>query len=612
MVKINNFTELDRVLQKSFSAIRKDIDKIKKNTESRVDDIKRGSVHEKTMGDTKVKFLTSEIRKLKDAHADLLSLQKAQIDKLDNVNKKHADELKHHLSQELSKTEVETDRLKNDIVKLVSMLKDKMVTRKLFDERNKVYDNNLCELLDVSKEIKDFKVNARLQVDKQLSNTKEDIDVLKEEIASINEELGELRTTAQSISGLRMELSEYVGKDEFSQKLALFDKMSTSVEKIDQTLSELTELKEQVQGAGKIREDIDSVKSQLESELTSVRDAMLARSDLDEVRAKVDTLQSMVSKVDEIEEAVKKAGKTEQDIEDLKDELLALPELSKEFEKLKKDNDKLSLKVDTQQVKLELLDATTPKRKEEKGKKMEEKNEPELLIEQKPEDLQDTEQPNEQGFFSKTLKGIADFFIEDEEVQTAQNSPIMEQTEEVKSEVKEEKKDNELFIKNIEKIFDEEEPYTFEGGLQPEITTQKAGFFTRIRSGVVNFLFEEVDDTEVVPETQPVAQEGLTGTSVVAETQLDEPVSKAVPALVKSKPKKAKRIQKKREIKETKEGKEEPQYMLNKKPHVFEEEDGAGETEENGKKRKYKKIKGDDPLAEFAEEEVLYPEDYFY
>ncbi len=595
-------------MQKSFSAIRKDIDKIKKNTESRVDDIRKGSVHDRTINDTKVKFLTTEIRKLKDAHADLISMQKAQLDKLEVINKKHADELKHHVSHEISKVDVETNRLKSDIVKLVGVLKDKMVTRKLFDERNKVYDNTLRELLDVTRDIKDFKVNASLQVDKQISNAKEDIDVLKEEIASVNEELGELRTTTRDIAGLRSELSNYVGKEEFSQKLSLFDKMSSSVEKIDETLSELTELKGHVQSAVTIKDELVNVKNQLESELAGVRDNMLAKSDLEELRAKIDTLQAMNAKVDEFEETLKRATKTEQDIEDIRDELLALSDHSKEIGKLKKENEHIMLKVDTQQAKLDLLEATTPKKKEEKREQ-----EIELVSEQTGDDTPSVEQPDEHGFFSKTMKGIADFFIEEDEPVQETLEPVQKQVPtETNVEVKEEKtKNNEQFIKNIEKIFDEKEAYAFDADVHSEIETNKPGIFSRLKSGVVNFLFEEVDDADVQPE---ITQEQGTITQEAMQQPEAAMNAETIVEPKKDKPKKAKKkVRKETKVQKLEKSETDQAYMLNKKPRLFEANaEEAEETSENGKKRKYKKVKGDGPLGEFAEEGALYPEDYFY
>lgn len=662
-MKIRNFTELDRILKRSFSAIRKEVVQGKKVVDTKVDDVKKNTVRDKAVWDTRIKFLTSEIRKLKDAHGDLHALQKAQVEKLSGANQKHVDALKQHVSQEVTRLGVETDRLKDDIVKLVAVLKEKMVTRKLFDDRNQVYENSIRELLELTKDVKEFKVGylSQLQIKKQLSTAREDIGVLKDEIAAVNEELGELRSTAQNVAALREELPmRFVERNEFSQKLALFDRIGTSVDKIDETVADLTTLKEQVLNAAKAQEDLTALKSHVDEELTGLRDnlstanealAQLQENDhsetldaqkdvVEELRAKMNTLETTVTKLEGQEDTQKTVTKIEEVIEEMRDELLGLPELTKEVEKLKKAQEQMLLKVDAQQAKVEMMEATTPTKKNVYEEVAEEQPAETVPIGTVSDSSQETEEEQDSGVFSKTLKGIADFFIEEEEV-PLQQKPSETKTEEDQGALSAgpKKPNNEQFIKNIEKLFDEPEQnsFQFDVDVHSEIEAQKPGIFSRLKSGVVNFLFEEVEETaetEVIEE-QPIIEqvqpEVMTDESsnVVWKTEPETPqgknkVKKQVKKLVKKGAKKLDGESKIGKTEKIKKEKEEPRvevyeakeekdahYMTNRKPRVFDEEEAEGE--ENGKKRKYKKVKGNDPFADdVAEEEVLYPEDYFY
>ncbi len=659
-MKIRNFTELDKILKRSFSGIRKEVVQGKKVVDSKVDDIKKNTVHDKTVWDTKIKFLTSEIRKLKDAHGDLHALQKAQVEKLSAANQKHVDALKQHVSHEVTRLGVETDRLKDDIVKLVAVLKEKMVTKKLFDDRNQAYETNIRELLELTKDVKEFKLGylSQLQIKKQLSTAREDIDVLKDEIAAVNEELGELRSTTQTVATLREELpARFVEKSEFSQKLAVFDRISTSVDKIDETVADLTVLKEQVLQAAKAQEGLTTLKKHVDEELREVRNELSTANEavtqlreqdhsetldaqkdvLEELRAKVNTLETELTKREAQEDTQKSITAIEENIEELRDELLGLPELTKEVEKLKKGQEQLLLKVDAQEAKVELMEATTPTKKKVREEKIQEQPEEVGEDASVSEVAQETEE--EQGIFSKTVKGIADFFIEEElpEQQETKTEAKVEEKEAVSVEAK--KPDNEQFIKNIEKLFDEPEQnsFQFDVDVHSEIEAQKPGIFSRLKSGVVNFLFEEVEEPAETEAAVPESGVFQTSDELINEAKEESNVvwktseksqktaktkgKKTLKKLVKTakkkeddEPKAKTEKLKKEPVVEVYEAKEDKdQYMTNRKPRIFDEEEA--EEESNGKKKKYKKIKGNDsndPFAEDVAEEVLYPEDYFY
>ena len=664
-MKIHNFAELDNILKKSFKVIRKDLDQDKKTLNSKYDDLKKNTTYDKTMWDTKIKFLTNEIKKLKDSHSDLISLQKAQVDKLDKVNEKHLDTLKQHVSHELGKVEAETDRLKEDLVKLVGVLKEKMVTRKLFDDRNRVYEKSIGELLELTKDVKEFKMSylSQMQLKKQIGSTKEEIDVLKEEIASVNEELSELRSTSQSLIAMRDELpSRFVDKNEFNQKLALFDRISASVDKIDSTVADLTTLKDQVNGAVKVEQELGSMKSQFETELSSLqrelisvndslnnlkdqqvdKDSMSVHKDnIDELNAKMSSVESSLNSLSSHHETLNKVDKMEQDVEEIRDELLALPDISKEIEKLKKENEQLLLKVDAQQLKLEMFEATSPTKKTVEVEK--ELHNEEIIIEtQASEQIQE----EQSGVFSKTLKGLTDFFIEDEEPIAVEQKPVEA------IEPKAEKQGKQEFIKNIEKLFDEPESYQFDAEVHNEIEeAKKPGVFSRLKTGVVNFLFEEVNEIpdEVISPAQAQEEQSIKTEEYInipineeITTEIEEsakkikakpisvkktiekkaiskniakkkvPIKQEIKKKVIEKPKKE--VPHKVEVYESDDEEGEGHYMTNKKPKVSEEgEDESDEMPSEDKKKKYKKIKNKDPFSEdVGEEEIFYPEDYFY
>ncbi len=604
-MKVNNFSELDKVLKKSFSKIKDDLDKSKKELDKKLKDGEKKQKNSLDLVNTKIKFVSDEIKKFKNYKNEIVNEQKTGLKKLKAEQKTNREQLKEDYKQELEKIKKDTSKLKDNFLKVMDVLKEKLVTKKSFEENNKVVEKAINDLITKTKDIDQIKFNyfSKLNVNRQLSNVQGDFKEFKEDFYKVKETIAALEEAKQQFT----EFKE-VSNTKFVEEGVFLNKTK-----------ELGELKENF-------EELRTKIARLGEQNSSSVDIHLFNNEIEDIRKRL----SMINEIkDQSENFVNKEELTQQtsDVENLKgkqelliDELKSLKEqvnenteLKNELEKLKNQIDKSQHKIEKNSVMIDMVRDTSSTVKKVQEEKVEEA--PVKVEEPKEFELEDpfkVEEKEGSGLFKRTLKGIADFFLEEEEEdvfnfeeskpmdkeysETLSGSQVTYKSEPTIGDTK--------FVAEIEKMFDEKSE-TPELNLKLEEEDSES-ILNKIKTGVVNFFFEEEEDDEFVFQSEEIEKEDV--------AKLEQPEEMPKVEIVEE-PVKKKRGRKPKVETEAPEEEKKVHYMKSKKPRIFqdikEEEESTVDSEVDSLAKSKKKDKK--ASASLAEEDyVYYPEDYFY
>jgi hypothetical protein len=628
-LKVNNFTELDSVLKNSFSKIKEDVNRLNKENGLELKESEKRTKNTIDLVNTKIKFLTDEVKKFKDYKNELINEQRDAFSEFKEESKANKEELKASYKAELEKVNADTAKLKDNFVKVMDILKDRLVTRKSFEENNKVIEKAILELVEKTKDIEEIKFNyfEKVNLNKQMT-------ALETDNKEFKEEFHKSKALIDQIEGLKAQAVEsnnkFVQEVVFSNRMKDIESIKEKIDGITSQMSLITEQKESGVDINLFNNEIEDIRRRLSSasELDEKLSGLAKKEDLtviDDLKTKQDSFAS--------------------ELAELKTELKQNSELKKEVERLKTELSKSQHQIEKNGVMIDMIRGTTSKVKlKEEPKTIEEAVVEVPKVEPTPEFILPQDSASEDGLLKKTLRGIADFFLEEDDVFNVETEPdIKEQYAEALQTEKpiayKQKESNEAisdtkFVAEIEKMFDEKTE-TPEINLAVETETSDS-FLDKLKKGVVNFFFEEVGDEGFVFQSEEIEKED--------EAKLSEPQEMPKVEIIEEvveEPKKAKRGRKTKseeapvvevidsepteqvtvavaeeKVEESSEPKK-TQYMRSRRPRIYDEiqaeekQDGDTEVEELTKpKKKVKKGAGAASLAE--EDYVYYPEDYFY
>lgn len=633
-MKVNNFSELDKVLKKSFIKIKDDVNKSKKELDLKLKEAEKKQKNSADLINTKIKFVSDEIKQFKNYKNELINEQKNALNGLKEEQKSYKEQLKADYDKELGNLVKDTDRLKENFLKVMDILKDKLVTKKSFEDNNLIVEKAINDLIEKTKDIEQIKFNyfSKLNVNRQLNNVQSDFKEFKEDFYKVKE-------TLESLDGLKQQFTEF--KDSSNTKFVLEEAFLNKNKELNELKENYEDLQLKFSRLGD--QNSSSVDIQLfNNEIEDIRKRLSMISDIKEQMDNLATKQLVEDKISHIEDIQGKQDLLIDELKVLKEEINANKELKKEIEELKEQLEKSEHKIEKNSVMIEMIRDTksTIKIKEPE---IEEKKE-ELISSDDKFELKDPfseEESHESGLFKRTLKGITGFFLEDDEDETF-NLEESSKVDQIYSEslsgsqvsYKPQNSDNSQigdtkFVAEIEKMFDEK-PETPEINIKLDTENKENSFLNKIKTGVVNFFFEEVEDDEFVFQSEEIEKED--------EAKLDEPEKMPKVEIVEThesalknetsnetKTEEVNEVPKKRGRKsktETSEINEEFQedkkvhYMRTKKPRIFQdleeenESSADSEVEDLTKTKKKGKKASASNLAE--EDYVYYPEDYFY
>ncbi|MFA5142476.1 MAG: hypothetical protein WC471_05920 [Candidatus Woesearchaeota archaeon] len=649
-MKVNNFSELDSVLKTSFSKIKEDMSETKKELNVELKEAEKRNKNSLDLTNTKIKFLADEIKKFKDYKNELVNEQRESLSAMKEESKSYKEELKADYKKELEKVSADTAKLKDNFVKVMDILKEKLVTKKSFEDNNQVIEKAILGLVEKTKDIEEIKFNyfEKLNINRQLTNVQEDTASFKDELSKSKELLNELQNAKQQLMEFKeVSCAKFVKEESFLNKVKDIEDLKESLAELNMRMAQITDQKSGSVDINLFNNEIEDIRKRLGS-VSDFEEKLGGFAAKEELKA----VDQVKSQNDELAN----------EIASLRAELKESRELRKEVERLRSDLEKSQHKTDKNTVMIEMLQGTksSVKLKEvrEEPKVVEEiVNEP--MVQQQletPSMLEATPVAEEgSGLLKRTMKGIADFFLEEDDVFNVETpSDIKEEygaSLKTESAVAYKKKEettlgDTTFVAEIEKMFDEKEEPQIDLKLEPEVTTNDNGFLDKLKKGVVNFFFEEVDDESFVFQSEEIEQEDeaqLKHEADIPKVEIVEEIPKEAVEVKEPKAKKAK----KKEVAESSLDIETPQievvdvdsevkvkgtpvlksderasepkktqYMRSKRPRIFDEiqaesDVGAEEpdlSEVNKPKKKAKKAVGS--LAE--EDYVYYPEDYFY
>jgi len=649
-MKVNNFSELDSVLKTSFSKIKEDMSETKKELNVELKEAEKRNKNSLDLTNTKIKFLADEIKKFKDYKNELVNEQRESLSAMKEESKSYKEELKADYKKELEKVSADTAKLKDNFVKVMDILKDKLVTKKSFEDNNQVIEKAILGLVEKTKDIEEIKFNyfEKLNINRQLTNVQEDTASFKDELSKSKELLNELQNAKQQLMEFKeVSCAKFVKEESFLNKVKDIEDLKESLAELNMRMAQITDQKSGSVDINLFNNEIEDIRKRLGS-VSDFEEKLGGFAAKEELKA----VDQVKSQNDELAN----------EIASLRAELKESRELRKEVERLRSDLEKSQHKTDKNTVMIEMLQGTKSsvklKEAREEPKFVEEiVNEP--LVQQSletPSMLEATPVVEEgSGLLKRTMKGIADFFLEEDDVFNVEApSDIKEEygaSLKTESAVAYKKKEettlgDTTFVAEIEKMFDEKEEPQIDLKLEPEVTTNDNGFLDKLKKGVVNFFFEEVDDESFVFQSEEIEQEDeaqLKQESDIPKVEVVEEIPKEAVEVKEPKAKKAKKKEVAESILEAEvpqievvdvdsevkvkgtpvlksdERASEPkktQYMRSKRPRIFDEiqaesDVGAEEpdlSEVNKPKKKAKKAVGS--LAE--EDYVYYPEDYFY
>lgn len=636
-MKINNFSELDKVLKNSFSNIKDDMIQLKKEIDVELKEVEKQNKNSLDIVDTKIRFVAEEIKRFKNYKNELLNEQKDALNEFKGEHQSAKEELKEDYKKELEKIKADTIKLKDNFVKVMDILKEKLVTKSAFEQNNRAVEKAILDLIEKTKDIEQIKFNyfSKLNVNRQLNSVQDDFNAFKQEFSAAKSAIDEFLALRQEFAEFK-DSSRFVQEDVFSNKMKDMDALKESIESLNANLNRMSE------------------------KSSSSVDINLFNNEIEDIRKRL----GMISEIEEkFETAVKKEDIVRQDSEfsalkekqdsfmaelaELKAEVKENKELKKEIEKLKAELEKSQHKIEKNTALIGMIKSTKSSVKV-KDSEAEEAPEEAIagstvdVVEEKLKEPKPAESEESTGLFKRTMKGIADFFLEEDDMLEFETPAVDEQygTElQTESRVKytpkpvEDSISDTKFVSEIEKMFDETSTAP-EINIKLDSAENKENFLEKIKKGVVNFFFEEADEEDFVFQSEEIGKDEEAILNAPEETPKVEIVDTGDAAEEKKASKrgrKSKEAREEAEIEAVKEEigdaepepedskeekpKSEKKYMRSKRPRIFEDIHAEGEASVDNElddltKGKKKAKKAD--AAAGTEDYIYYPEDYFY
>jgi len=564
---IKNFGELDKILKNTFKKIRDEIQKgdgklgkeisnfkkiienskksinsIEKNTKASLNNIEKktkDSIHNIELN-TKNSIKEGD-KKLSDFKKEVNALKRSQNKVLNDAEKKISSKIEY-----VNKT---IDGFKKDFIKVVKVIKTKSISQEVFEKRMKNTDENTKKLAVHIKEIIELRDN--------LSDIKQNKSMLAELSAKVgklsgtaNESVNELKSVQ---SGVKEISKRAVDKEEFDKEIKdVKTRLDNELKEVVTNLKEVNKIKDLQLAVGEI-----SKKGASEDELKKLKsDQVVILKDLkEEIR--------LIKK----EVATKDSLKNE--VEKLRAQLKELKVVMSDWNK--RINQELKLKSESGKF-MKQVSSIFDERKETK---ITEKEEIEL-------DLKEMEEVEQKpGVLKKAVDGIVDFFVEDEdEIVEEEIRKIEEVKKKAKPKAIKTKKEKKVKkrqpkieiieeIAQIEKVEEEKE----EKEDKERMTRDGPGVLTKMKDGMVNFFFEEVDEA--------------------AEEELE-------------------RKKEKEEASKRKMGLEVYEAGTRLGKGGKKKTNGSSAKGRKTGSKKFKKLDKDTFVDDFGKETTYYPEDYFY
>ncbi len=591
-MKIKNFTELDGILKNSFKnlreesknsdgALQKQIDAFSKKVENSNKSL--NSLEKSTKGS--LKDFEKSIKEFKKELSDFNKLQKKNLNESDKK-----------VSSKLDSVNKIIATFKKDVINIVKIIKTKAVSQEVFDKRMKSTDENTKKIGNYIKEI----IGLRDQISEQfgeVGSNKNNISVVNSKVNKLH---GMFENLGQRLSGI----------DELGKEIKSLDKASVTSEKFN----------EEIKG---MYEQIKETKSELNSNVKEMK------SELKEIRKELISGLKHVDKIRDIEGTVKeitKRGASEVELRELKrTEESVLKGLRDEIKEIKKEvatkevlnNEVTRLKGQLKDLKLTIgewnktinkelkLQSQSGKFMKEVASIFDEKKETQREskniseMEEIELDLKEMDdQPKQDGVLKKTMSGIIDFFIEDEdeirdeEIRKIELEPVKEEIRPLKSVKKPKKITRKPKIEIIEEV---EIKDTDE--LDSETQSEGKGLASKMKKGVVNFFFEEVDES--LEENENVEVKPIDEKKAFESLKQDKSEDKVKVQVYGGK--NGKEIkEKEKSLKKKKKNGKKPKVKVLKDKNT------------TSSKKKYKKLDKDTFVDDFGKETNYYPEDYFY
>ncbi len=536
-MKIKNFNELDLILKNSFKKIR---DEIKKGDEElnkkfvsfnkKIENVNKSSnsLEKKTSKnlkdyENKVKALSKEINELKKAQKRLLTGASKKVDsKVNAVNSL-------------------IERFKKDVINIIKIIKTKTVSQEVFEKRMKTTDENTKKMSSYIKEI----VLIRDELKERLSEVKlnrSEISKINSSIDKLNRVVGRLDPLEKNIKEVNKGAAGFVKRDDFKREISdLKTRLDNEVKEVVTNLKEVHKIE------------------RLEGDLKQIMKKGASEEELQRLKTEENfVLKSLKEEIKLIKKEVATKASLNKEIERLRLQLSELKSVIGDWNK--KVNDELKMKTQSTQFMKQVSSILEQK----PVKKISEKEEMEL-------DLKHMDEKHKGNVLKKAVDGFVDFFIEEED-------EISE--EDIKKAEAERKKEEKIEkIKEKKKIKEEKKrkpkiEIIEDYGEKEKKAKEGPGVMSRMKEGMVNFFFEEVDEREKAKIEEKMAfPEDKIGLEVYKEEDVEKEK--------KRKKKNGKRIRKTK-------------------------------TEITVGKKKYKKLDKDTFVDDFGKETTYYPEDYFY
>ncbi len=593
IVKIKNFDELDTVLENSFSAVRKEVRDVKKSvdeTQKRNNQNITKLQTRQTSVDSDVKSLKSSLKEewKKEISANSLQAEKKFSVLKNSIDKKNSDFVKE-LGAKSSTLNKNQEQWKININKRFEDLKSDLQTQKVSD--GKRFENFA---VNVQKDVEEAKKQHR----RDLGVTDAKTDTLSKELKQLKSELLTLeKGQGENIKSVREEVAKSTRQSNKYTDTKILD-LDSNVENVKKDIVKLM---------GTLRDKLvskESFEKRNQMIETMLRDTLEQTKDLDKAKLSYYARNSFSTELEEIKTSLTNESKQNQaarkEILNLSEQVSSKVPYS-DLQKIRANLDEQSQKLSTLHDSLDGIAIKTPTKLElstveENLRSFSSKIDNNFTLHQEDianirDDLKEIKMwQKELSHMSETLEkteqktlenssrievmlstapkqhlSVQELIQEEEPVEVTTSSPQMEKTNLV-AEVEE------MLLEKEKK----EEP-------------AKVTFFTRFKKGLIDFFFEEEVEVEQVDEKRGVEPAPLLEVSPPLplkeeeeeENNWEEEATKEIMGEEKSKkPRKS------------------------KKATV----DEVPSQDPKSRKKKYKTQE----KGEGGQEEMYYPEDYFY
>ena len=589
--------------------------KLKKATDKQLKIEEKKQSNALDLMSTKVKFVSDEIKKFKDYKNEIINEHKDGLEEFRAETKQQKLDLQKDFKTEMSNLSKDTAKLKDNFVKVMDLLKEKLVTKQSFESNNKVIETALADLVEKTKDLDKIKFTyfSKMKVNKQLDGLQGDMGKLKRDYSGTQHKVEELTKSQDEIASFRKTAeTEFVKDSTFASKF-----------------KEVEDLKEKILV-------LEAQMAKASEQSSSAVDINLFNNEVEDIRQRLSSISEFEAKLnnyaprEELGAQKTVLSKVENKYDSLASELAALKVVAAENKQLRSDVDKLKLELEKSQHEInknatmvEMLRSTSSTVKIKGAVKAEE-----VKTKADEQSLADIalEDNNEPGIFKRAFKGISDFFLEEDSEDSFLN---FEETPEIKKEYKVSESSNIVytprenvpaisdtkFVNEIEKMFDEADN---DVELNVKIDSpSEPGLLSKVKTGVVNFFFEEVDqDEEFVFQGEEIGKED--------EASLSEPDEMPKVEIIEDENFESKSDKKpgnKKKATNTKvapgkKSEKKVHYMSSRRPRIFDEmqenepEDELSDIEDLSKPKK--RARKASVTGDSSEEYVYYPEDYFY